>query len=177
MTTSFYAYAKAIYELTENKDDQNKWLEYLQALNQISKEKAVNKLFLEPAFGIEKMHLFITALLEKKEKISILESNFLQIILKNKRFFDLKKIIEAYQAIIYEKNDTTIAKIKSSIDIDFSDLNYIKKLLKDRLNKEIQTEVEISPDSIGVQIYVGHYHFDYTIETVVEKMKQKILKG
>jgi ATP synthase F1 delta subunit len=177
MATSFYAYAKAIYELTDSKDAQNDWLEYLEILDQISKEKIVSKLFLEPDFSFQNMYLLVEKVVSKRKNLSLFQNNFLKIILKNKRFFDLKKIIQAFQTILYEKNDIAIATIKSSTEISSADLKHIKDSLKARLNKEIQTQVELRDDLIGVQIYVGHYHFDYTIETVVEKMKQKILKG
>jgi F-type H+-transporting ATPase subunit delta len=155
-------YANAIF--TSSLEDANQFLEFTKAAND---NDGFKKIVNNPVSDKSQI-LGLISSLNFSEKLS----NFLKIIVENKRLFLIADIAEKLSKIIRKNNNQEVAEVYSVKKLSDDSIKQISEQLKKVLNKDIVVENKIDKSVLGgLKIKVGSVLFDDSLATKLQRLK------
>lgn len=113
-----------------------------------------------------------------KSKIDQLTFKFINFLEHKNRLDYLKNICNAFEATYLDAKNVLKVQIISSVALSKPQVREIQKLFGARLNKDIETEVDVDPTLLGgIKIQDGDTVYDYSIATQLEKFRRKLVKA
>ena len=148
----------------------------LQQIHQLIESSADFSEFLDnPVIPKGKQDEIILEIFEKK--VSAMTLKYLQFLIQKGRLSVLKGICEAFDRLFLETKNIAKVEVFSSVSLNETQLTAMKKHLKDKLHKDVQTHLVIEPNIIGgVKVRIGDEILDYTIQTQLEEFRQNFLR-
>lgn len=125
--------------------------------------------------------------LSKQEKITIIDNifindiyyfedfiiNFLKVLIENKHFNLILKILINFQTKIHKDNNVIFVIIKSAFEMEKNQIDDILNFLIKKLNAKIDYKIEIDKLLIGgFQILYGSNVIDFSLKAKIEHIKQ-----
>jgi F-type H+-transporting ATPase subunit delta len=175
-------YAKAVFELANEAGDLANWSESLDIAGQLLADSALVEYLGNPEFNNEQRLEFLTGLF-KKAGANLLEggdskgTNFLKLLLENRRLAVLPEIAEHFEALKAKVENTVDAVVTSATELSKSQVGDIAAALKKRLGCDVNVETEIDENLIGgAVIRAGDVVIDGSLRARLEGLATALVK-
>lgn len=169
-----YEYAKALFELAHEEDKIDLFMEYLDAVLDISStEKDFFKIMASPVIEIKAKAKIVEKAFGSFDSTFL---NFLKVLVQNQRFDSLVHIRDEYVKLLRKHNSILKVEVISSIAMSKPKLKQIEKSLEIRYpGKELHIENKVNPKILGgMQIICGGESFDMTLKNQLTKIKESL---
>ena len=170
-------YAKAIYDLANEKKLEDLYFENLKLINNlVNNDENVLKIFSHPSINKEEKKSILKNVLEQRVEEEFL--HFLYVLIDNDRFVDLNDIVDSYQFYLNEKNKECNATIFTKYNLNEEEKEQIKNKLQLHFNKKINLTVTIDENMIGgIIINIDGKVIDGSIFNQMQDLKNELKKG
>ena len=175
-------YAKAVFELANEAGDLTNWSESLDIAGQLLADGVLVEYLGNPEFNNGQRLEFLTGLF-KKAGANLLEggdskgTNFLKLLLENRRLAVLPEIAEHFEALKAKVENTVDAVVTSATKLSKSQVGDIAAALKKRLGCDVNVETEIDENLIGgAVIRAGDVVIDGSLRARLEGLATALVK-
>jgi F-type H+-transporting ATPase subunit delta len=147
-------YAQAVFDLAHEAGELAVWSESLEAAGQLSADGQIAEYLSNPAFSNERRLEFLTGLFANA-KASVLAgsdkkgTNFLKLLIENKRVAVLPEIAEHFEALKADVEGTVDVLVTSASPLSAAQEKEISTMLAKRLGRKVHIETEIDENLIG----------------------------
>jgi F-type H+-transporting ATPase subunit delta len=133
------------------------------------------RLFLEaPQVSTEQKLLVIEAGLRPVVHPLVVE--FYKLLLRKKRFFNLREIAEEFERLVEEHKGIVRAKVTSAVPLHDAELTALVSSLERRLTKTVRVVSHVDSALIGgVIVRVGDSIADKSVRTLLNQMRDELL--
>ena len=175
MTEVAQNYASALFSLAV---DDHKVVDYQKEAKELKKIIKDNQDFM---LLLDSRFLSIEERTNNAEKIlkgfSPDVVNFIKIIIKHNRVYELVDILEAFNSLCNESQDIVEGLIYSAFPLEERTLLNIKKKISEIENHEVDLITRIDPSLIGgVKVVINSHVYDGSIKNQLEKMQIDLLR-
>ncbi len=175
-------YAQAVFELANDAGELGQWSDSLAIAGQLLTESALVEYLGNPEFNNEQRLDFLTGLFEKAGA-KLLDgsnekgTNFLKLLLENRRAAVMPEIAEHYEAQKAKVENTVDALVTSATALSKSQVGDIAAALKKRLGCDVNVETEIDEDLIGgAVVRAGDVVIDGSLRARLEGLATALIK-
>jgi len=175
-------YARAVFDLANEARDLGRWSDSLAISGQLLADSALVEYLGNPEFSDEQRLEFLTGLF-KKAGANVLEggdskgTNFLKLLLENRRLAVLPEIAEHFEALKARVENTVDAVVTSATELSKSQVGDIAAALKKRLGCDVNVETEIDENLIGgAVIRAGDVVIDGSLRARLEGLATALIK-
>ena len=170
-------YAKATFDLAEAENLSEAVLKDLTILKKIIIDNAeLNRLISSPTFTSTDQ-LNVMNEIFKKQDISVLVKNLVNVLIRNRRINLLVSVINAYDLIMKSNSGEIIAEVITAAELKDDQKQEIVSNLKKMTGKEIQIQSKVQPDIIaGIKVKIGSQMIDASVSTKLNNLKI-LMKG
>jgi F-type H+-transporting ATPase subunit delta len=170
-------YARALFDLAREQDALDvvhKDLEDLAALLDSSKE--FGALVLQPHWPEKRVESCLTSLLEGKAQALTLQ--FLRFLVRRKRLHVLPEVIPLFDAMHDRHLGQQKVDVVSAVPLSATQRDLLSARLKKRIGLRVEAHYREDARLIGgFRARVGDTIYDYSIATMLETFKQKLLNA
>ncbi|GAA0744305.1 F0F1 ATP synthase subunit delta [Clostridium oceanicum] len=169
-------YAKALYEVAEEKGKVDKYISDLKEIvHLIENDETIQQVIRHPEITTSKKKSIFTEIFKGKIDNELL--SFLLVLIEKNRILYLKEKLKQLEYIDLEKKNILIANVKTFLPLLEDEKEQLKNKLTQVYNKKIIMKEEIDKSIIGgVYVRVGDDVIDGTIKTKLKDMKEIMLK-
>tara|TARA_A100001035_G_C27488889_1_gene366658 strand:+ start:53 stop:610 length:558 start_codon:yes stop_codon:yes gene_type:complete len=170
-------YAKATFDLAEAENLSEAILKDLTALKKmINDNEELSRLILSPTFTSTDQTSVMNEIF-KKQDVSVLVKNLVNVLIKNRRVNLLVSIINAYDHIMKSNSGEIIAEVITAAELKDDQRQEIISNLEKMTGKEIQIQSKIEPEIIaGIKVKIGSQMIDASVSTKLNNLKI-LMKG
>ena len=171
-------YARALFEVANESSElvktENSLIEFLNIYD--SSFELVN--FLKNPTQSNKNQLEAINIISNKLTFSKNLNNFMSLLVKKKRIFFVKKIIQNFLKLCSEKRNELKASLVSSKILSEEELNEISSQFSQSIGSKIKFEYRVDESLIGgVKIQLGSLMVDTSIKNKLNKYKKLMLES
>ncbi len=175
-------YAKAVFELANEAGDLANWSKSLDIAGQLLADNALVEYLGNPEFNNEQRLEFLAGLF-KKAGAKVLAggndkgTNFLKLLLENRRVALLPEIAEHFEAAKAKVENSVDAVITSATPLSSAQQKELAAALKARLGREVNVKTEIDENLIGgAVIRAGDVVIDGSLRARLEGLATALVK-
>lgn len=170
-------YAKATYELANTDGIASQVSDDLISLKDlIINNKSLLNLISSPTFTSQEQSAVFDGIF-KKQKISKIVQNLINVLIRNRRVNALISVANAYELIMKENSGEILAEVTAISELSKDQLNQIKDNLKKLTGKEVELETNIEPNILGgIKVKIGSQMIDASVSTKLNNLKI-LMKG
>ena len=168
-------YAKAIYELSEEKKIVSEVLGDMEALQKlISTSSDFRVLLSSPIISApRKLAIFHKMF---ASKLTPIVKEFLDLITRRNRDALLGKVITEFQNLYREANNLTLVKLESASPLEESERTEIVNKIASALKTTVILEEAVKPSLIGGVVFrIGNIQFDASVVETLHKLKKELI--
>lgn len=156
-------YAKALFDLAQEKNQLESWLDELEILAQLVSQPKVAAFIEKPETDYVQKADGIVSLLENQAAAEL--KNFVYILAENKRLPVLPEIYAQYQDLALSRSNTKKATIYSAYPINREQLGELTGELETRFGSKLEAQWVVQPDLIGgVKVEIGDQVLDLSVQ-------------
>ena len=177
-TTSAKRYSLALYELADEASlidpiEKNSFA----LLNLISTNNDFSNLIKNPTINQDTLTKVIVKICENS-KLENLFKNFLNFLIKKRRFFYIENILNNFLEICSEKRGELKAEIKSAKNLTESEINKITEELSNNFKSKIKLNYEHDQSLVGgLVVQVGSTMIDTSIKNKLQKIESRMVEA
>lgn len=176
MVTNFRPYANALFEIAQEQSREQEYLDQLRELETVWK--------FNPDFAMALSHPKI----EKKKKkewiaeifadqVDPLILNFLYVMNDHGLAAFVPQIADEYQTLYRENEGIEEVFVQSAVELSQTQIDALSKMLKEKLKKKIELNVEVDPDLIaGLKVRAKDLVLDNTVKSRLDSLKEKLIE-
>jgi F-type H+-transporting ATPase subunit delta len=165
-------YAAALFELAKEQkqlDQVERDVASFQALLEASPDLA--RLVRSPVISAAAQARALNAILAKVG-ISGFTSNFLQLIVRNRRLFAIGDMLRAFQALLARERGEVSADVTSAHPLSQEQMQVLSDSLKASIGKHVQIRTRVDPNLLGgLIVKVGSKMIDSSLRTKLDNLK------
>jgi len=175
-------YAQAIFDLANESGALSAWSESLGVAGQLLADKALVEYLGNPAFNDAQRLEFLTGLFGKAGATLLAGdddrgSNFLRLLLENRRAAVLPEIATHFEALKAKVENSVDAVVTSATALSSTQVDEIATALKKRLGCDVNVETEIDENLIGgAVIRAGDVVIDGSLRARLEGLATALIK-
>ena len=177
-STSANRYSLALYELAEESNKLDKMETHSIAfLSLISKNEELKNLIKDPTINQDILTKVIN-IISENSKLDVLFKNFLNFLIRKRRFFFVKQILESFIEICSEKRGELKTEIRSAKNLSNDEINNIKDELSKHFTSKIKLDYKYDESLIGgLIVQVGSTMIDTSIKNKLQQIENKMMKA
>jgi len=167
-------YAKALFDLAEEKKQLETIFEELKAIRQLMVKTDLLKDFLNrPTIDEEKRKTVIEALF--KEKVNRLTYNFILFLGQKGKLFLLEEVCEIFENMYLTANNILRAEVVSAQPLEQAQVQTIGQRLKSKLNKDVLIHCAEDVQMIGgFKVKIADIVYDFSLTTQLERFQRSV---
>lgn len=155
-------YAEAVFSLARAQGTLARWSETLAALASLAQNKEVAALVANPKLTSEQVQALLLEFLGGS--LSGEETNFLALVLQNRRFAALPEVAMLFEVLKANAENELTVQVESAFPLDDAQTRDLTTTLSQQLARKITADVSVNPELIGgVKITVGDLVIDATL--------------
>ena len=170
-------YASALFNAAKEKKKLDQVYSDLSTFRELLSADSSFKLFTESP-GIQRAQRG-AALDDICKKIGAdeLTSNLLKLLIDNKRFTELAKVVDAFEVVYREEKGQVVCHVQSAAPLSAADQARVKTALQARAKKgELIVGFEVTPNLLGgLLVKMGDAVFDFTVSSKVDRLQTQLL--
>ena len=175
-------YADAIFELANAAGELASWSTSLDVAAQLLADKGLVEYLGRPALGSKKRLEFLTGLFSKAGAKTLdgsdrAGSNFLKLLLENKRIAVLPEIAAHFAVLKSQVENTVDATVTSAAPMSRAQTDQIAGALKKRLGRDVKITTSVDANLIGgAVIRAGDVVIDGSLRARLEGLANALIK-
>jgi F-type H+-transporting ATPase subunit delta len=171
-------YSRALFEVAKESDELEKIETDIKNFQLIINGSLELQNFTQnPTQSINIQNIVID-LISKKLDFSKNTNNFLSLLIKKRRIFFVKKILESFLRLCSIKRGEVKASLISSKELSATELENISKELSLAMGSKIKFDYKINKDLIGgLKLQLGSFMIDTSIRNKLKKYEQVMLEN
>ena len=171
-------YSRALFEVSKEAKELEKIEADIKNFRSLHDDSLELKNFIEnPTNTIETQNKILNLLSEKLDFSKNLK-NFFLLLIKKRRIFYVKKIIDSFLRLCSRKRGEIKASLISSKELTSVELESISKELSLSMGSTIKFDYEVDQDLIGgLKLQLGSFMIDTSIKNKLKKYEQKMLEN
>jgi F-type H+-transporting ATPase subunit delta len=171
-------YSRALFEISKEGDELQKIESDIKNFQFLHDSSLELKNFIEnPTHTIETQNK-ILSLLSEKLSFSKNLKNFFLLLIKKRRIFFIKKIVDSFLRLCSKKRNEINASLISSKELSTLELKNISKELSLSMGSTIKFDYKIDKDLIGgFKLQLGSFMIDTSIKNKLKKYEQQMLEN
>lgn len=155
-------YASTLFDLALENGAAHEFLEQAEYLRDVMRDKDFLQVLVHPHIHAKEKHGFFEAAFSGKIHEDLL--SFLCLASEKNREKYIPAALDALIDMIERHLGRAMAKVVVAADIDDRQIEHMKSMLSEKLNKEVDVSLEVDPDIIGgPYIFVDGYYIDWTV--------------
>ena len=172
-TKSAIRYAKAIIELSSDKDSTDSVAADMNRIISAGNETEEFQIFLNsPVIKTDKKISILNVLFSDFSELTM---SFVELIAKNKREYLLVDIAAAFVSLLKKQNGIVPVTVTSAVKLEKQTLDQILSKLKSQVEGDFEVTEEVDPSLIGgFVVKMEDKQFDASISTQLNRMKQEL---
>ena len=176
--TSAERYSLALYELSNESNLLTKIEEQcLSILGLINSSEDFKNLIKDPITKQDDLLKIISSISENY-KFETLLRNFLNFLIKKRRFFFLEKILLSFIEICSKKRGELKAELKSAKELSDDEINKITEELTKNFSSKIKLSYKYDKSLIGgLVLQVGSIMFDTSIKNKLNQIENRMIEA
>ena len=171
-------YSRALFEISKETDELEKIETDIKKFLFLHDSSLELKNFIEnPTHNIETQNK-ILSLLSEKLIFSKNLKNFFLLLIKKRRIFFIRKILESFLKLCSKKRGEIKASLISSKELSSLELENIGKELSLSMGSTIKFDYKVDKDLIGgLKLQLGSFMIDTSIKNKLKKYEQRMLEN
>ena len=171
-------YPRALFEISREVGELEKIETDIKNFQSLHDSSLELKNFIEnPTHTIETQNT-ILSLLSEKLSFSKNLKNFFLLLIKKRRIFFVKKIVESFLRLCAKKRGEIKASLISSKELSSLELENISKELSSSMGSIIKFDYKVDKDLIGgLKLQLGSFMIDTSIKNKLKKYEQQMLEN
>jgi F-type H+-transporting ATPase subunit delta len=171
-------YSRALFEISRESDELEKIETDIKNFQSLHDDSLELKNFIEnPTHTIETQNT-ILILLSEKLSFSKNLKNFFLLLIKKRRIFFVKKIVESFLRLCEKKRGEIKASLISSKELSSLELENISKELSSSMGSIIKFDYKVDKNLIGgLKLQLGSFMIDTSIKNRLKKYEQQMLEN
>ena len=171
-------YSRALFEISREVGELEKIETDIKNFQSLHDSSLELKNFIEnPTHTIETQNT-ILSLLSEKLSFSKNLKNFFLLLIKKRRIFFVKKIVESFLRLCAKKIGEIKASLISSKELSSLELENISKELSSSMGSIIKFDYKVDKDLIGgLKLQLGSFMIDTSIKNKLKKYEQQMLEN
>ena len=176
--TSAQRYSLALYELsTEANSLENIEQHSIAFLNLIDSSKDFNDLIKDPTENQENL-ISIVNKISENFKLDNLLKNFMNFLIKKRRFFYIEKILKNFIDICSEKRGEIKGEIQSAKELSNEEIKKITEELAKNFSSKMKLNYKHDKSLIGgLIVKIGSTMVDTSIKNKLQKIENRMIKA
>ena len=171
-------YSRALFEVGKELGELEKIEADIKIFKSLHNSSPELKNFIENPTNTIEIQNRILNLLSEKLNFSKSLNNFFLLLIKKRRIFFVKKIVESFLRLCSKKRGEIKASLISSKELSLVELENISKELSSSLGSTIKFDYKIDQDLIGgLKLQLGSFMIDTSIKNKLKKYEQKMLES
>ena len=171
-------YALALYELGKESSDLENIEKQSKSLLQLLKESNDFRFLVKDPTNKKNEQMKVIEKISEKFNFSKTLTKFLGFLAFKTRFFFLEKILKLFLDICSKKRNEISAKLRSSKELNISEIEKIQKELSDNFTLKVKLNYRHDPSLIGgLIIQVGSVMFDTSIKNKLKQIENKLIEA
>jgi len=168
------ALADAVFAPGSGLSPQDALAQLASAENLISSSNELHIALLSPAVGKDRKAAVISKLADQLGFDRLLR-NFLMVVVRHRRTYELKAIRESFEQIVDERSGWIPADIVSAGELTVEQRQEIERALGTKLGKFIRAHYQVDPALLGgVRAHVASKEYDASVRGKLESMRQRL---
>ena len=171
-------YARALFELSKESNELEKTeknISNFKLLYYGSDE--IRNFVKDPSKSIIQQNEVVNFIGEKLEFSKNLK-NFFLLLVKKRRIFFVKKILESFLKLCAKKRGELKASLISSRELSKSELDRISKDLSDTMGSTLKFDYKVDKDLIGgLKLQLGSFMIDTSIKNKLKKYEKMMIEN
>ncbi len=165
-------YAEAAYKIAVESNATSLWADNLMILSEVIKDAEVKAIIASPVVDDNKSLSFLNSFLEKDDASF---SNFLSIMISNKKVYFLDEVYRLFNDMLLSDQEITIAEVETAFVLTESQKENLSNTLMKQHEQKVQIKEIINQDLLaGIKISVNNEVTDYSIRNKLNLMKEQI---
>jgi|TARA_B110000211_G_C13785898_1_gene424047 F-type H+-transporting ATPase subunit delta len=171
-------YSRALFEVSKEAGELEKIEVDIKIFQYLHTASLELKNFIEnPTHTIETQNK-ILSLLSEKLSFSKNLKNFFFLLIKKRRIFFVKKILDSFLRLCSKKRGEIKASLISSKELSSLELENISKELSTSMGSTIKFDYKVDKDLIGgLKLQLGSFMIDTSIKNKLKKYEQRMLEN
>ena len=171
-------YSRALYEIGKEANELEKIENDIKNFQSLHNASLELKNFIEnPTHTIETQNK-ILILLSEKLSFSKNLKNFILLLIKKRRIFFVKKILDSFLRLCSKKRGEIKVSLISSKELSSPELENISKELSSSMGSIIKFDYKVDKDLIGgLKLQLGSFMIDTSIKNKLKKYEQRMLEN
>jgi len=165
-------YAEAAYKIASETKTLDKWSKSLSTLSSVVIDGEVKAIIASPKISSKKTLDFLNSFLSE---IDPLFSNFINIMIENKKVYHIDEVYRLYREMILHDQNITIAEVETAFPLTDEQKKMLQQNLEKKHNKKIEIEEVVNHDLLaGIKINVDNEVTDFSVRFKLSTMKEQI---
>ena len=171
-------YSRALYEVGKENAELEKIEECVTNFQFLFDKKFEIKNFIQnPTHDIHTQNKVLDVISEKLDFTKNLK-NFFLLLIKKRRIFFVKKILESFLRLCLKSRGEIKASLISSKELSSIELENISKELSSSMGSTIKFDYKVEHDLIGgFKLQLGSFMIDTSIKNKLKKYEQRMLEN
>ena len=167
-------YGEAAFKLALEENVIDQWSSNLKTLAPVIVDKDIKAVIADPKIPqVECSKLLCSFLGISVDKNT---SNFINLLLDNKRISYLKEISDIFEDMKSDHNNVCIINIETSRELEPDQIKTLKELFKKKYNSDIEIAQTINSDLLaGIKIKVNDEVIDLSLQNRFNQIKQQLI--
>lgn len=167
-------YGEAAFKLALEENVIEQWSMNLNILSQVISDKDIKAVIADPKISQASCAKLLLGFLDNPgDKNS---SNFINLLLENKRIFYLKEITDIFENLKSDYNNICIVEIESSRELSSDQVNSLTELFKHKYNSDIEIKQSINTNLLaGIKVKVNDEVTDLSLQNRFNQIKQQLI--
>ena len=171
-------YSRALFEVSKEAGELEKTEVDIKNFQYLHVGSLDLKNFIENPTNTIEVQNKILSLLSEKLSFSKNLKNFFLLLIKKRRIFFVKKIIDSFLRLCSKKRNEINASLISSKELTSVELETIGKELSLSMGSMIKFDYKVDPNLIGgLKLQLGSFMIDTSIKNKLKKYEQKMLEN
>ena len=171
-------YSRALFEISQESGELEKTEADIKNFQSLHNSSFELKNFIEnPTHTLETQNK-ILSLLSEKLSFSKNLRNFFLLLIKKRRIFFVKKIVDSFLRLCAKKRGEIKASLISSKELSSLELENISKELSSSMGSTIKFDYKVDQGLIGgLKLQLGSFMIDTSIKNKLKKYEQRMLEN
>ena len=171
-------YARALYEVVKESNELEKIETDVKNFQSLFDSNNEIKNFIQNPTHLIEIQNKVLNILSEKLSFSKNLKNFFLLLIKKRRVFFVKKIVDSFLRLCLKKRGEIKAYLISSKELSSIELEKISEDLSSSMGSTIKFDYKVDRDLIGgLKLQLGSFMFDTSIKNKLKKFEQKMLES
>jgi len=165
-------YASALFDLANADKQLDAVTSDLDSLNaMIGESEDLRRLLNSPVISRDEQDKALSSIV-KKAKFNALTSNFIAVVVDNRRLFVLPAIIAAFKVILSQHRGEATAEVIAATKLSEKQLTALGNSLKEAIGSKVTIDASVDPELLGgLVVKVGSRMIDSSLRTKLQQLR------